>query len=139
MSRDYSPIEMLAQQWSLDLPKVLFISVLPIVAISFVLYCVIDSYAAGLGHIPGPFFARFTDLDGLYRKWSVSLHGDWLTPLHHKYGDIVRVGPRSVSVADPAAIRTIYNTKSRLEKVRLSPILCYHCPDLEVQRVEYED
>ncbi|KAL1863324.1 hypothetical protein Plec18170_000158 [Paecilomyces lecythidis] len=118
MSRDYSPIEMLAQQWSLDLPKVLLISVLPIVAISFVLYCVIDSYAAGLGHIPGPFFARFTDLDGLYRKWSVSLHGDWLTPLHHKYGDIVRVGPRSVSVADPAAIRTIYNTKSRLEKSR---------------------
>lgn len=96
------------------------IVIIAIVTLGYLAYCVIDSYRAGLDHVPGPFFARFTDFDGLYRKWSVSLHGDWLTPLHEKYGDVVRIGPRSVSVADPAAIRTIYNTKSRLNKVFLA-------------------
>lgn len=95
------------------------VEIIAIVVLGYLAYCVADSYRARLGHVPGPFFARFTDFDGLCRKWSVSLHGDWLTPLHEKYGDVVRIGPRSVSVADPAAIRTIYNTKSRLNKVFL--------------------
>jgi hypothetical protein len=37
--------------------------------------------------------------------------------LHGEYGDIVRIGPRSVSVLDPRAIPVIYNVKARLSKV----------------------
>ena len=83
-----------------------------------VIYSVIDSLRAGLGHIPGPFLARFTSLHRLIETYRAGYVGDYLTPLHDKYGDVVRIGPRSVSVADPAAIPTIYNTKGRFWKVR---------------------
>ena len=87
-----------------------------IIGSSLFIYCIVDSYRAGLGHIPGPFLARFTDLYRLVATWRAGRMGDFLVPLHEKYGDVVRIGPRSVSVSDPLAIPTIYNTKSRLWK-----------------------
>jgi hypothetical protein len=37
--------------------------------------------------------------------------------LHQKYGNVVRIGPRSVSVLDPRAVPIIHNVKARLSKV----------------------
>ncbi|OAL43686.1 cytochrome P450 [Pyrenochaeta sp. DS3sAY3a] len=65
-----------------------------------------------LRHIPGPFWARFT-------SWPLAIEGIngrriyKLEELHRQYGNVVRVGPREVSVADWRHIRTIYcNSKT---------------------------
>jgi hypothetical protein len=89
------------------------------ITISFVLYLVYDSHTAGISHIPGPFIARYTNLHAFVLTWRAGRHGDYLPGIHEKYGDVVRVGPRTVSVADPDAIKAIYNSKLRLHKVLL--------------------
>lgn len=71
----------------------------------------------GLRQIPGPFLARFTKL---WRTWLVA---DGKAPfkyqqLHREYGPIVRSGPNTVEISDPAVIPTIYGINSKFRKVR---------------------
>ena len=77
---------------------------------------------SGLRTIPGPTIARYTDL--LRAALAIKYSGrdiNLYMKLHSEYGDVVRVGPRSVSVLDPAAIPAIYGVKARLEKVSRPP------------------
>lgn len=58
-----------------------------------------------LDHVPGPFISRYTDAYRAYLAWKypnqdVNLY----MKVHAKYGDVVRLGPRSVSVLDPLAV-----------------------------------
>lgn len=79
---------------------------------------VIRSKAAGIDHIPGPFLARYTDALRAYLAFKHSgRETNLFMKLHAEYGDLVRVGPRTVSVLDPQAVSTIYNVKARLNKV----------------------
>jgi cytochrome P450 len=81
------------------------------------LQLVITSRNAGLSHIPGPFLARYTDLWRFYHSWRVINEGqDFSGLLTREYGDVIRIGPNTVAVFDPAAIPTIYGTANRLEK-----------------------
>jgi hypothetical protein len=81
---------------------------------------VIRSKAAGIDHIPGPFLARYTDALRAYLAFKYSgRETNLFMKLHEKYGDLVRVGPRSVSVLDPQAVSTIYNVKARLNKMSI--------------------
>ena len=81
------------------------------------LQLVITSRKAGLSHIPGPFLARYTDLWRFYHSWRAwNELQDFSGPLTREYGDVVRIGPNTVAVFDPAAIPTIYGTSNRLEK-----------------------
>ena len=79
---------------------------------SLILKFVLDSRRAGLAHIPGPFLARYTDLWRFYRavtgfgKRSRFVPGGVL----ERYGEVIRIGPKTVAVFDPAAIPTIYGT-----------------------------
>ena len=88
---------------------------------------VVRSKAARIDHIPGPFLARYTNVLRAYMavKYSgreVNLY----MKLHRKYGDVVRVGPQTVSVLDPKAVSIIYNVKARLRKVCFTlSISCY--------------
>jgi hypothetical protein len=104
--------------WSREFPRLGPLPLAILLVVAGVCYAIVNSHSAGLSHVPGPFIARYTDWYGLVMKWKLGLQGDWLLPLHEKYGDVVRIGPHCVSVADPAAIRTIYSTKARLGKVR---------------------
>ncbi|EFR04740.1 pisatin demethylase [Nannizzia gypsea CBS 118893] len=63
-----------------------------------------------LAHIPGPFFARFTNIPRFFWVKSFNAHIIHIT-LHKKYGPIVRFGPNMVSVGDPNEIGTIYSFK----------------------------
>ncbi|EGE04287.1 benzoate 4-monooxygenase cytochrome P450 [Trichophyton equinum CBS 127.97] len=63
-----------------------------------------------LSHIPGPFFARFTNIPRLLWVKSFNAHRIHID-LHKKYGPIVRFGPNMVSVGDPREIGTIYSFK----------------------------
>lgn len=73
----------------------------------------------GLRNVPGPFFAKFTDLWRLLDVHKGSHH--WtVIELHRRYGTNVRLGPNYVSVADPRGIQDIYGLNKGYEKVRPS-------------------
>ena len=57
--------------------------------------------------IPGPFFAKFTNLWYMFecRKCRRYLT---VYDCHEKYGKLVRITPNQVSIADPDAIPVIY-------------------------------
>ena len=60
-----------------------------------------------LAQIPGPFFAKFTNIPRFSWVLSYSAH-EIHTALHRQYGPLVRFGPNMVSVADPAEVGNIY-------------------------------
>ena len=57
--------------------------------------------------IPGPFFAKFTNLWYMYEcrrcRRYLTVHN-----LHQKYGKLVRIQPNQVSIADPKVIPVVY-------------------------------
>ncbi|KAJ0142276.1 Uncharacterized protein HZ326_14890 [Fusarium oxysporum f. sp. albedinis] len=75
----------------------------------------VNKYGNGLNGIPGPALASFTDL---WRFLDVYRRRPEVTQiaLHEKYGTVVRLGPNTVSIADPAAIQTIYAHNSGYTK-----------------------
>ncbi|KAI9592311.1 cytochrome P450, partial [Syncephalis fuscata] len=70
-----------------------------------------------LRSIPGPYLAPFTRLFSILNMLTGTHFYRYLS-WHEEYGSIVRTGPRSVSVSDPAAMRQIYGSyafrKSRM-------------------------
>lgn len=68
-----------------------------------------------LSHIPGPFWARLTDLWRL-RSQNTKGHTARLIALHEKLGKLVRLGPNHVSISDPAAIPIVYSTNPTWKK-----------------------
>ena len=71
---------------------------------------------SGLGHIPGPFISKFSNL------WKINAAFRGEMPqrniaLHRKYGPLVRMGPNLISVDDPTALSTIYTFKPIWRKV----------------------
>ncbi|OQV04065.1 hypothetical protein CLAIMM_09012 [Cladophialophora immunda] len=66
--------------------------------------------------IPGPLLASFTDL----WRFSVTQYGGFshtLKELHNQYGPLVRIGPNTVSVSDPAAVPVIHSMHGEFRKV----------------------
>ena len=80
------------------------------------LYLLRIRYSKGLNKFPGPFLASFTDL---WKIWYVytTPERDLYVNVHRKYGDIVRIGPKQLSFADPRAINEIYGTGGGNQKV----------------------
>lgn len=69
-----------------------------------------------LKDIPGPFFAKFTNLQRVLwvrSKRSHAIHQE----LHQRFGSVVRFGPNMVSISDPAAIAQVYPMRPGLPKV----------------------
>ncbi|RMJ17486.1 hypothetical protein BHE90_002916 [Fusarium euwallaceae] len=81
----------------------------------------VNKYGQGLNNIPGPWLAGFTDLWRLFivrGRRAQEVHIE----LHKKYGPMVRLGPRAVSVADPEAIKIIYSPSSGYSKSAFYPV-----------------
>ncbi|KAI2784291.1 cytochrome P450 [Daldinia loculata] len=80
---------------------------LPLIVSAVLTWLVRNRYHSGLNKYPGPFLASLTDL---WRFWDVYGQRPDIThrKLHAKYGDVVRLGPNSLSFADPKALKTIY-------------------------------
>ena len=69
-----------------------------------------------LCEVPGPFLAKSTDLWKLVRCLRGTLHVDQLQ-LHTSYSStIVRIGPKSVSLANPASIKSVYGYRTAFKK-----------------------
>lgn len=90
---------------------------LPILLAAVAARLIRNRYHNGLHKYPGPFLASLTDL---WRLWDVYGQRPELThqKLHAKYGDVVRLGPNSLSFADPKALKTIYGLNKGFVKVR---------------------
>lgn len=75
-----------------------------------------NRYYNGLNKYPGPFLASLTDL---WRLWDVWGRQSEVThrKLHARYGDVVRLGPKTLSFADPKALKTIYGLNKGFIKV----------------------
>ncbi|RMZ84878.1 hypothetical protein DV738_g457, partial [Chaetothyriales sp. CBS 135597] len=79
---------------------------------------VINKYGGGLSSIPGPFLASFTDLWRLFDVATAIAHETHIK-LHRDTGSsLVRIGPRIVSVSDPALIPKIYGLNSGFTKTK---------------------
>ena len=78
------------------------------------------SRASGLSHVPGPWLARYTNLHAWWAaQRTFGTNECYLRALHARHGDVVRVAPRRVSVADPAAIPAVYGMRAALDKADL--------------------
>lgn len=89
-------------------------------------YLARNRFHKGLNRYPGPVLASLTDwwrfFDVLGRRPDIT-H----IRLHRKHGDIVRLGPNTLSFANPQALKTIYGLNKRLTKVRAPTSPGYRC------------
>lgn len=85
------------------------------------LYFCLNYFYNSLNAFPGPFWAHLTDI---WRYVDVKGRRPELThiALHRKYGDVVRLGPNTLSFADPKATKVIYGLNKGLTKVQY-----YYC------------
>jgi hypothetical protein len=94
-------------------------SLLVFVVIYLIGTLIASRYKHGFSAVPGPLLASFTDLWRLM----VVYHGRFdlrIRALHHKHGDLVRVGPNCFSIADPKEIKNIYGIKRLFPKVGMT-------------------
>lgn len=103
----------LALRQGLLLAKQYFLLILLVL---IVLRLVRNKFKPTLSRIPGPPLAAYSQLWRLYYVWRGSGHLDAIK-LHQKYGNLVRIGPNHVSVADPQWIPVIYGPKEDYIKV----------------------
>ncbi len=102
---------------------------LPSLLVGLILvYLVVNKYRRQLNSIPGPFVAGFTDLWRFFDALFANPHETHIK-LHRQTGSsLVRIGPRTVSVADPALIPKIYGLNSGFTKTKFYTLhmLSYH-------------
>ncbi|KAH7057285.1 cytochrome P450 [Macrophomina phaseolina] len=68
-----------------------------------------------LARYPGPFLAKITPWRDVYHAWLGDKHLDFYA-LHQRYGPIVRYGPNTLSLNDPAALKAIYAHRANTRK-----------------------
>ena len=87
-----------------------------LIFVVLVAYFAKNRFTRGLQKYPGPFLASLTDwwrfIDVMGRRPDIT-H----IKLHRELGDIVRLGPNSLSFADPKALKTIYGLNKGFIKV----------------------
>lgn len=116
----------------------------PLLFITFVAYVLHNKYNHGINQIPGPSLAALTDLWRLIIVWKRRPELEHIK-LHQKYGPVVRLGPETVSVADPEAIKVIYALNAGFVKasslstayhhiLMFAPVRLLPCPANRSQR-----
>lgn len=81
----------------------------------YVLYALLAAFSSPLRKVPGPLYARFTNLFYLNRVRHGRFQHENLA-LHRNFGPLVRLGPKLVSIDDPSALKTIYGIGSKFPK-----------------------
>lgn len=72
----------------------------PILLATLLVYALWNKFQPGLVSIPGPTVAAYTKYWRVYSVWRGHAHLDAIE-LHKKHGNLVRIAPNHVSVADP--------------------------------------
>lgn len=79
-------------------------------------YLLYNRYNRGLSKYPGPFLASLTDWWRFVDVWNRRPEVTHIK-LHEKYGDVVRLGPKTLSFSNPAAVKAIYGLNKGFIKV----------------------
>ena len=95
---------------------------LPVIGAIFFVSLLRNKYN-GLHGIPGPTLAAYTKLWRLNDVRKGQSHKTAVA-LHRKHGNLVRIAPNVISVADPNEISKIYNIKGDFTKTGFYPIQC---------------
>lgn len=92
---------------------------------ALILYILSVRYRKGIRNVPGPFL---NSISSLPRMWDIykQKHHEAELRLHKQYGRLVRVGPNTVIVSDPAAINQIYGIQSQFSKSRFYELSAMH-------------
>lgn len=73
-------------------------------------------FKKGFAKYNGPFLASFTDLWRVVHAYT-HMNQPPMLDIHQKYGDIVRIGPNTISFGKPEAIKDIYGPGKTWNKV----------------------
>jgi hypothetical protein len=95
-----------------------YLGLIRIVALPVVLYLIyhlLGTYRQ-LQHVPGPFFAKLTNLQRVWWVKTGRAH-EYHRQMHAMYGPVVRFGPNMVSISDPQAIPLVYPSRPGFPKV----------------------
>lgn len=82
-----------------------------------------NRYRQGLHKYPGPVLASLTDWWRFVDVWNRRPELTHIK-LHEKYGDVVRLGPNTLSFSNPAALKAIYGLNKGFVKVRIPKTSC---------------
>lgn len=82
---------------------------------AIVLRLLYNRWGQGLNRIPGPFLASVTDLWRAFQAWGRRPELVQIE-LHERYGSVVRIGPRAVSISDPNAVAMVYGLNAGYTK-----------------------
>ncbi|GLA22190.1 cytochrome P450 [Aspergillus phoenicis ATCC 13157] len=80
-------------------------------------YIIYQVWFHPLSSYPGPFVAKLTNLYSVVHAIRGDRHED-LYHLHQRYGPVVRVGPRRVSILDAKALEPIYGFHANVQKAK---------------------
>ena len=111
---------------SIPVPRLFYELLLPFLLILLVIHLLWNKFKPGLLKIPGPPIAAYTRLWRLINIWKGNAHLTAIE-LHKKYGPLVRVGPKHISVGDPREISNIYTIKGDFTKVGSLHLLLKAC------------
>ncbi|KAH7367124.1 pisatin demethylase [Plectosphaerella cucumerina] len=97
------------------------LSIAAVVLGALLVKLVVNRFGGGLNKIPGPFLPSLTDW------WRVGIVWGrrpelWHVKLHEEHGPVVRLGPRTVSVGQAEAIKTIYALNAGFVKSGFYPV-----------------
>jgi hypothetical protein len=83
-----------------------------------VLWLLRNKYRNGFNKYPGHPLAGYTNFWRFFDALGRSPEKTHIQ-LHRRYGDIVRLGPNTLSFADPKAVKTIYGLNKGFVKVNI--------------------
>ncbi|KAH7052356.1 cytochrome P450 [Macrophomina phaseolina] len=83
----------------------------------FVSVAIYRLFFSPIRHFPGPWQAALTSFYRVFVSIGTNLRlFTKVEELHKQYGDYVRVGPREISILNPAAIPLLYGSKTRCKR-----------------------
>lgn len=97
-------LQLVAQHW------------LSVVGVLLVSWLVRNRFRHGLNKYPGPFMASLTDWWRFVDVWNRRPELTHIK-LHEQLGDVVRLGPNTLSFSNPAALKDIYGLNKGFVKV----------------------
>jgi hypothetical protein len=96
--------------------RLTFLNIIPFFISALLLSFVQIRYKKGLRQLPGPFLASISPLDRILTTASGHQFQDHIR-YHERYGSMVRVGPKHISLSNAEHIPTIYGIATKYYKV----------------------
>ncbi|OAL44424.1 cytochrome P450 oxidoreductase [Pyrenochaeta sp. DS3sAY3a] len=85
------------------------------VLVAIIFKLLYNRYSRGLSSIPGPTLHSISEFPRAFQVWAGKIHENDLA-MHKRYGKLVRVGPKLLSLSDVSEMNTIYGITTKFYK-----------------------